>query len=73
MAYEKHYIGKGKQVKNLDIVKTTIKLSELQRHAYEYDGEIYVTFEISKLKQADKFKNTHTVYVSKKEAPEPIG
>ena len=67
MAYEKIYIGKGTQVPNLpQIAKVTLKLEEIEKIAYERDGVKYVTFEVAKLKEPDKFGRTYTCYISKK-------
>lgn len=73
MAYEKIYIGKGTQVPNLQIAKVTLKLEEVEKIAYERDGVKYVTFEVAKLKEPDKFGRTYTCYHSQKvnQANEP--
>ena len=63
--YEKTYIGKGKKVQNLDIMKISFKLSEILKLTHEYEGEDYLTFEVAKMKQADKFSNEYTAYVNK--------
>jgi len=68
MAFSKKYIGKGKQVENMEIVEVSLKMAELQNHSFEYEGETYVKFNVSKLKEADQYGKTHTVYVSVKEA-----
>ena len=68
MAFSKKYIGKGKQVENMEIVEVSLKIAELQNHSFEYEGETYVKFNVSKLKEADQYGKTHTVYVSVKEA-----
>jgi len=66
--FEKVFIGKGKKIEGLDIVKVTIPLELLQEIAYEYEGtgKTYVTFEVAKMKQADNFGRTHSCYYSKK-------
>ena len=71
--FTKNYIGKGKKVANLDIVKITCKLEDLQKYAYFYkDGpDEYVTFEVAKMKSPDNFGRDYTVYVTTEdEAPE---
>ena len=68
--FVKNYIGKGKQVAGLQIVKITCKLEDLQKFAYEYDGIEYVTFEVAKMKTPDNFGRDYTVYVSQKEEAE---
>ena len=71
MAYEKIYIGKGTRVPNLQIAKVTLKLEEVEKIAYERDGVKYVTFEVAKLREPDKFGRTHTCYFSRR-ADEPV-
>ena len=73
MAYEKIYIGKGTQVPNLSIVRMTLKLEEVEKIAYDREGVKYITFEVAKMKEADKFGRDYTVYYSKKvsEVQEP--
>jgi len=66
MAYEKFYIGKGTQVPNLQIAKVTLKMEEVEKIAYYRDGVKYVTFEVAKLKEPDKFGRTYTCYFSKR-------
>ena len=65
--FVKNYIGKGKQVAGLSIVRVTCKLEDLQKFAFEYKGTKYVAFEVAKMKQADEFGRDHTVYVSQAE------
>ena len=67
MAFSKKYIGKGKQVENMDIVEVSLNMAELQNHTFEYEGETYVKFNVAKLKEPDQYGKTHTVYVSVKE------
>jgi len=70
--FVKNYIGKGKHIAGLQIVKVTCKLEDLQKYAYEYDGIQYVTFEVAKMKSTDSFGRDHTVYVSNRiETEEP--
>ena len=74
--YKKNYIGKGKKVAGLDIVKITCKLEDLQKFAYFYKDGIdeFVTFEVAKMKSPDNYGRDYTVYVNteeetKEEAP----
>jgi hypothetical protein len=66
MAYEKIYIGKGTQVPDLQIAKVTLKLEEVEKIAYEHDGVKYVSFEVAKLREPDKFGRAFTCYYSKR-------
>lgn len=63
--FEKTYIGKGKQIGNLRIVRVSLKIEDVLQHKHEYNGQDYITFEVAALQQPDKFGNTYTVYVSK--------
>jgi len=49
----------------------------LEKLTYEYEGVRYLTFEVAKLRQVDKYGKTHTAYVSEKvegaSVPEPVG
>jgi len=65
--FVKNYVGKGKQIGDLQIVKVTCKLADLEKFAYEYDGIRYVTFEVAKMKAKDNFSRDHTCYVSHRE------
>ena len=60
----KTYIGKGKQISNYDIVKVTLTAAELLKHKYTKDGVEYITFEVAKMKEADKYGRTHTAYIT---------
>jgi len=66
--FSKKYIGKGKQVENMDIVEVSLNMAELQKYTFEYEGETYIKFNVAKLKEPDHYGKTHTVYVSVKES-----
>ena len=63
--FEKTFIGKGKKIAGMDIVRVTIALNALEEIAYDYEGTAYCTFEIAKLKETDKWGRTHSCYYSK--------
>lgn len=65
--YTKAYIGKGTKIENLDIVRVTLSIEELERFIYMYEGKKLITFELAALKEADKYGKTHTAYVSQRE------
>ena len=67
MVFSKKYIGKGKQVENMDIVEVSINMAELQNHTFEFERESYVKFNVAKLKEPDQYGKNHTVNVSVKE------
>lgn len=72
MNYTKNYIGKGKKVADKDIVKVTLKVEELLKLTYEYDGVEYLTFELAKMQKNDDFGRSHTAYVSVRDEEDVI-
>lgn len=69
--FEKHYIGKGTQVNDLEIVKVVIPMDEALKATFEKNGVTYISFEVAKMKQPDKFNRTHTCYYQTKIQSEP--
>lgn len=65
--FKKIFIGKGTKVENMDIVRLSLKVEEVLKHKHEYAGDDYITFEVAKLQQPDRFGRSHTAYVSVKE------
>ena len=47
--FEKHYIGKGTQVENLDIVRIVLPVDGLEAAVFEKNGVKYLSFEVAKL------------------------
>jgi hypothetical protein len=68
--YKKNYIGKGTQVPNMSIAKCTVKVSEMMKFIHEYEGEDYITFEVAKMQNSDKFGRDYTVYCTIREEVE---
>ncbi|SHM88455.1 hypothetical protein SAMN04488057_104221 [Cyclobacterium lianum] len=70
--FEKSYISKGTQVKDLNIIRVSISKETLEEilkdHMVDYDGKEYLVFEVASLKEPDQFCKTHTAYISKKVA-----
>jgi len=70
--FEKTYIGKRTQVKDLDIIKVSISKEALRKilkdHMVNYDDKEYLVFEVASLKEPDQYGKTHTAYISKKVA-----
>ncbi|PRY90583.1 hypothetical protein [Mongoliibacter ruber] len=68
--FEKNYIGKGKKIQNLDIVRVTISKAKLEElianDLVKYGDNEYLVFEVAALKEEDDYKRTHTAYISKK-------
>ncbi|MCX6244308.1 MAG: hypothetical protein NTU98_06330 [Bacteroidetes bacterium] len=69
--FVKNYIGKGKKIEGLQIVKMNFKIADLLQFAHKYNNEDYITVEIAKLKEPDKFGRDYTAYVSVLEEDEP--
>ena len=64
--FEKHYIGKGTQVNNLDIVRVVLPAEGIEAAIFEKEGIKYLGFEVAKMKTPDKFGRTHTCYYQTK-------
>ncbi len=61
--FEKVYVGKGQMPKeNLPITRITMKMDDLKKLAYEFEGQEMVTVEVAKMKSPDNYNRTHTVY-----------
>lgn len=68
--YKKNYIGKGTQVKGMEIVKVTVNVAEMLKYKHEFEGAEYVTFEVAKMQNPDKFGREYTVYCTTKDETE---
>ena len=68
--FEKTYIGKGTQVKDLNIIRVSISKETLEEifndHMVDYEDKEYLVFEVASLKEPDQYGKTHTAYISKK-------
>ena len=64
--FVKHYIGKGKQIKGMDIIRVSISLEEAMQGVHKYQMKDYITFEVAKLQNPDEFGKTHTCYLNEK-------
>jgi len=71
-SYKRNYIGKGTQVENMDIVKVTLKVEEILKLKHGFEGNDYITLEVARMQQPDKFGRTHTAYVSVREETAPV-
>jgi phage protein D len=65
--FVKNYIGKGKQVEGLSIIKVNLKISDILKFAHNYNDEDYISLEIARLQTPDNFGNAYTVYVNRLE------
>ena len=63
--FEKTYIGKGKQIGDLQIIRISCKIAELVKLSHQYNGEDYITFEVARLQNPDSFGHQYTAYVNK--------
>ena len=68
--FVKNYIGKGKKVEGLEIIKINLKISDIVKFAHKYNGEDYISLEIAKLKSPDQFGHDYTAYVNRLEESE---
>ena len=39
--FQKHFVGKGKQVEGLQIIKVTVNMDDLNNLSYQFNGETY--------------------------------
>ena len=65
--YKKNFIGKGKQVGTMEIIKVVIPIEAAEGAVFEKDGVKYLGFEVAKMQNPDKFERTHTVYFTTRE------
>ncbi len=65
--FKKNYLGKGKKVEGMDIVRVSIDLEKAAEFTHQYEGKTYLTFEVAKLQKEDEYGKTHTAYVSTRE------
>ena len=67
--HEITYIGKGSQVKDLNIIRVSIPKETLEEilkdHMVDYDGNEYLVFEVASLKEPDQYGKTHAAHISK--------
>ena len=74
MSFTKKYLGNGRQVENLDIVRVSIPKEKLQEMINSglttFEGKEFLIFEVARKKEADEYGHTHHAYLSiKAEAP----
>jgi len=70
--FVKNYIGKGKKVEGLEIIKISFKIEDLVKFSHNYNDEDYITIEIAKLKSPDQFGHDYTAYVNRLEESQAI-
>ena len=63
--FKKIYIAKGKQIQDMKIIRVSLNVEDILKHAHDYKGEKLFTFEVARMKGPDKFGNQYTVYVNK--------
>jgi hypothetical protein len=54
--FVKNYIGKGKKVEGLEIVKINMKISDLVKFAHRYKDKDYIFLEVAKLQIRSEFE-----------------
>jgi hypothetical protein len=66
--FVKHYIGKGKEVKNAKLatplVEVNLSLEEIEKHTFEKDGKKWLNFTIGSRLKEDAYGKTHNVWVT---------
>jgi len=62
--FVKNYIGKARKVEGLDIIKVNLKIADLVKFAHSFNNEDYISLEIARLQNPDKFGHEYTVYVN---------
>jgi len=65
--FVKNYIGKGRKVEGLEIIKINLKISDIVKFANKYNDEDYISLEVAKLQNTDNFGHDYTVYVNRLE------
>ena len=65
--FVKNYIGKGKKVEGLEIIKINLKISDILKFTHKYNNEDYISLEVAKLQNTDNFGNAYTIYVNRLE------
>ena len=65
--FVKNYIGKGKKVEGLEIIKINLKISDILKFTHKYNDEDYISLEVAKLLNPDNFGHDYTVYVNRLE------
>ena len=68
--FVKYYIGKGKKIEGLEIIKINFKIEDLVKFSHKYKDEDYISLEIAKLKSPDQFGHDYTAYVNRLEESE---
>lgn len=63
--FVKNYIGKGKKIDNMEIIRMSLKVEDLVKFSHKYNDVDYITFEIARLKNPDQFGHDHTAYVNR--------
>lgn len=62
----KIYTGKGKQVKDMNLVNITLDVNTLLEHVYNYKGKDLVNITVAQMKQPDNYGKTHTCYINQR-------
>lgn len=59
----RNYVGNGTQSGEY-YINISLKKSQLEPHFYEYNGEQYVRLTVGKLREANEWGKTHSVWVN---------
>ena len=59
------YLGRGKRVKNYDLINITVCVTDLPNGAvFEYNGKKYLKLVVGGKKEIDQWGNTHSVWLN---------
>ena len=60
----RNYVGRGKRVKDYDLINITVCLSQLPTDVpFEYKGKQFVKLVVGGKRETDQWGNTHSVWV----------
>tara|TARA_R100001463_G_scaffold52153_2_gene102898 strand:- start:5231 stop:5506 length:276 start_codon:yes stop_codon:yes gene_type:complete len=59
----RNYVGNGTQSGEY-YINLSLKKSQLEPHFYEYNGEQYVRLTVGKLREANEWGKTHSVWIN---------
>lgn len=59
----RNYVGNGTQSGEY-YINISLKESQLKPHFYEYNGERYVRLTVGKLREANEWGKTHSVWIN---------
>lgn len=70
MSSKNIYIGSGRATAN-EGVKVTLRMDQVQEHAYTTDKGTFITFMVAPRKEKDQFGKTHSAFIMPRESAQP--